>query len=61
MARRVVVEVKAKLIIVVPDGVDTNDVINELDYGFVPTDEGSFLFSEEIVEHEVISDTTIIE
>lgn len=61
MARRVVVEVKAKLIIVVPDGVDTNDVINELDYGFVPTDEGSYLISEEIVEHEVISDTTIIE
>jgi hypothetical protein len=61
MARRIVVEVKTKLIIKVADGVDIDDVINELDYGFVPTDEGSFLISEEIVEHEVVSDTAIVE
>ena len=51
--RKVYVEVKVKLIIQAEEGVDINDVIQEMDCDFTSTIEGADIIDTGIIDHEV--------
>ena len=51
--RKVYVEVKVRLIIQAEEGVDINDVIQEMDYDFESTTPGAGILEAEILEHEI--------
>jgi hypothetical protein len=51
--RKVYVEVKVKLIINMDDGVEVQEVVNELDYSFNSQTDGATIEDTEILDHEV--------
>jgi len=54
MSRKVVIEIKVKLVLDVNSNVDVNDVIDDMEYDFTPNhDQASFVDSE-ILDYEVI-------
>lgn len=53
MTRKVTVEVKAKLILDLEEGVAVGDVISEMDYAFVPCLDHGSLVDSEILDWEV--------
>jgi hypothetical protein len=52
--RKVYVTVTARLIINMDDGVDVEEVINDMDYSFNYSGEGADIVEEEILDYEVI-------
>ena len=53
MSRKVYVNVTTRLIIDADDGVDIDEVIQEMDYDFVSNTKGANVENIEIVEHEI--------
>ena len=53
MARKVIVEVKVKLVINMDEGIEVSDVINELEYDFTSTVDGADIEDTEILDHDV--------
>lgn len=53
MSRKVTVEVKVKLIINMDEGVEVQDVINELEYDFTSGMLEAEIMDIEILDHEV--------
>ena len=53
MSRKVYVDVKVRLIINQDDGVETADVINEMDYSFTDTTGKATIEDTEIKDYEV--------
>ncbi len=51
--RKVIVELKVKLIIEVDEGVDISNVISEMDYDFTSTMDSANIVDTEILEHVV--------
>lgn len=54
MSRKVYVDVTVRLIINMDDGVETEDVINELDYDFSDTTDKASVEDSEITDYEII-------
>lgn len=52
MARKVYVEIKVRLIINADEGVDVDEVLDEMDYNFISTTEGAEIEDTEILEQE---------
>lgn len=52
--RRVVVEVKVKLIIDVEEGTSIDNIINNMDYEFTHADEQATIVDSEIVDFNII-------
>ena len=53
--RKVIVEVKVKLVINMDEGVEVSDVISEMDYDFDASEiDGADIEDTEILDHEVI-------
>lgn len=52
--RKVTVEVKVKLIINMDEGVDVQDVVNELEYDFTSGLDSADILDTEILDHEVV-------
>ena len=53
MSRKVYVEVKTRLIIDQDDGVETSEIIENMEYEFVSTDNRADIVDTEITEWEV--------
>lgn len=53
MARKVYVEVTVRLIINADEGVDVNEVLDEMDYDFISNTEGATIEDTEILEQEI--------
>lgn len=53
MSRKVYVTVTSKLIITADDGVDIDDVINEMDYSCTSQTEGAEIVDTEIADYKV--------
>lgn len=56
MSRRVVVEVKVKLVLDMDEGVEVGEVIQEMDYNFIPTSTlgpSADVLDTEILDYEV--------
>ena len=51
--RKVYVDVKVRLIINQDDGVETSEVINEMEYSFTSNTSGAEIVDTEIKDHEV--------
>ena len=51
--RKVIVEVTVKLVIEMNKGVEVSEVIQEMDYDFTSTVDGTEITDMEILEHEV--------
>lgn len=52
--RRVVVEVKVKLIVDIDEGVSMDHVINNMDYNFIHDDHVSAIIDTEILDYDII-------
>jgi hypothetical protein len=53
MSRKVYVEVKVKVIIQADEGIDINDVIEDMDYEFNSQTDGADVVSTEIMEQTI--------
>ena len=53
MSRKVYVEVKTRIIMVMEEGIEVGDVISEMDYYFAPMTDGVEFVDTEIRSHEV--------
>ena len=51
--RKVTVEVKVKLVIEMGEGIEVSDVIQEMDYDFTSTVDGTDITDTEILEYDV--------
>ena len=52
--RKVVVEIKTKVIMTVDENVEISEIINELDYEFSDTTTKATVIDTEIIDYEVI-------
>lgn len=53
--RKVYVDIKVRLIITADEGVDINNVVNEMNTDFVSTTDGAEIQDAEITETEIIN------
>lgn len=53
MSRKVYVEVKVKLILNMDEGVEVDEVINEMDYNFTSTVDGADVYDSSIMDYDV--------
>jgi hypothetical protein len=54
MPRKVTVELKVKLVINQDDGIETDEVLSEMDYGFTDQTGKADIIETEILDQEVI-------
>lgn len=57
--RKVAIQLKVRLLLELADDLSIKEVVNDLDYGFTSDTPGAMVKEEEILYHEVNSDTKI--